>query len=130
METVKLLCTGPISLLPVIATAALLSRGAYLASRFARARGRSKSQRLKRLRFCRNLIPVLPLLGLMGTVLGLVQTLVYMGESNLGSQDDIGAIIIRFAPALGSTFWGIVGAVICIILFESFIHSLEDDTGA
>ena len=127
MDTLKLLVSGPASLLPVFAAAILLGRAYYLGGDHSRKRGMTQAQRLRRLRFCRSMVPVLPLLGIMGTVVGLVRTLSYMGSMVLGASGAMTGVIHRFAPALASTFWGVVGAISCIVLIESTIHAAEDD---
>lgn len=122
-----MLVTGWTSFLPILAMLTLLGRGGYLISRLARVRGKTTAQRLKELRYCRNLVPVLPLLGLMGTVLGLVDTLGSLSGTALQSTQGIGKITAKFAPALISTFWGVVGAIACLIFLETCIHSLEEE---
>lgn len=122
------LLTGWTSFLPILATLALLLRGGYLISRLSRAHGRTTAHRIKGLRYCRSLVAGLPLLGIMGTVLGLMDTLGSLGNTELQSAQGIGKITEKFAPALASTFWGVVGAIVCLIFLETCIHSLEEES--
>ncbi|MBT3380490.1 MAG: hypothetical protein HN742_10765 [Lentisphaerae bacterium] len=121
----KLLFSGWTVFLPILATLALLLRGQYLGGRRSRQQGRSVALRIRDARFCRRLVPGLPLLGLLGTVWGLIDTLQFMGTSGKQMAQGMPAIVARFAPALSSTLWGIIGALICMVFFESLIHNLE-----
>jgi len=79
----------------------------------------------------RTLVVLLPLLGIFGTVWGLIDTISYLGSADLSDPSAMPAILDRFATALNTTFWGVLGAVINIALYEPAIASLEaiDDEG-
>jgi len=49
-----------------------------------------------------------PLLGILGTVWGLIRTMGFIAESGM---DDIAGTIGTFGVAMSSTFWGIIMAV-------------------
>lgn len=123
----ELLFSGGTVFLPILAATALLLRGQYVGGRGSRKRGRPVAARIRDVRFCRRLVPGLPLLGLLGTVWGLIDTLRFMG-ANEQSSANVAQIVARFAPALSSTLWGIIGALVCMVFFESLIHSLEGGT--
>lgn len=53
-----------------------------------------------------NITDILPLMGILGTVISLLQLQLFETE----------AITLNFSSALTSTFWGLVGAIICKIL--------------
>lgn len=60
-----------------------------------------------------NLTELLPLLGLLGTVLALLQTFYGVGKSE---APDLQQMFIAFAPALTTTISGLIGAAINILL--------------
>jgi chemotaxis protein MotA len=62
-----------------------------------------------------SLTDILPLLGILGTVLSLLQLQLFETE----------AITLSFASALTSTFWGLVGAIICKIVEGSLSPRVE-----
>jgi len=82
--------------------------------------------RISALRFGSSLIPLCPLLGILGTVWGLMNTLSFVGSSQGGVTNTSG-IVTRFATALNTTFWGIFFAVIASVLYQYALNRLEAD---
>ncbi len=87
--------------------------------------GLPRRTRLRSLYFGRSLIPVLPLLGIFGTVWGLMETIGYMATADLTASGTMGEVMSRFATALNTTFWGVVGAAANIVLYEMALAPLE-----
>lgn len=96
---------------------------------FAHRAGWTIRKRVSWLYRLRNLIPMLPLSGLFGTIWSLIDTLSFMGQQGSGASADISKIFTRFAPALSSTLWGILGAFVLTVLAELSLHQLEEDDG-
>lgn len=90
---------------------------------WAKRSGATWADRLKRLRLLRSLIPALPLAGIIGTVWGLMETLEFMGSTNV--KDNMNDVISKFATALNTTFWGVTLAVLMMVFYEIQISRLE-----
>ncbi len=90
----------------------------------------ARRKRLRLLYLGRALIPLLPLSGILGTVWGLIETIGFMAGADLASPGALSETMTRFATALNTTFWGIVGAGISIFLYETSItprEAVEDE---
>lgn len=94
---------------------------------FIRKQKCSISSRLEHLRLGRNLIPILPLSGILGTVFGLMNTLLLMAKQyGSGQGMDLPVVVSSFGTALNTTFWGVMFALICMFLYELAIVELEE----
>jgi len=93
----------------------------------AKRHGWTTQTRILSLRRTRNFIPILTLSGLVGTVYSLIQTLAYMAAYEGDVSVVMPEVIARFAPALSSTLWGIIGAATSIALVEFGLQKLGDD---
>ncbi len=68
-----------------------------------------------KLEYTANLIEILPMLGLFGTVWGLMNALVIIAESQSPTIKDIA---INIAPAISTTFLGLLFAIINLWIFN------------
>ncbi len=91
----------------------------------ARGVGWAIKKRIACLHRLRSLVPILPLSGLFGTIYSLIMTLDFMAKADNVSEA-LPDVIARFAPALSSTLWGIIGAVTAIVIIELGLHQLEE----
>jgi biopolymer transport protein ExbB/TolQ len=122
----SLLFGGWTTLIPIFLT--LVGVGfVFWVGSFAHRSGWTVKKRIGWLYRLRNLIPMLPLSGLFGTIWSLIDTLSFMDQQGSGASADISKIVTRFAPALSSTLWGILGAFVLIVLAELSLHQLEED---
>jgi hypothetical protein len=58
--------------------------------------------------FLGHFVPLFPLLGILGTVIGLMDTMAYLGTEGSGR---LAGAIDRFGVAMSTTFWGIIFCV-------------------
>ena len=70
-------------------------------------------------------ITIAPLLGLLGTVSGLVKVFATLGDTAIGANSNPQAIASGIATALNTTIAGLVVAVITVILHSIFSRRLE-----
>ncbi len=70
-------------------------------------------------------ITIAPLLGLLGTVSGLVKVFATLGATDIGGNADPTLIAAGIATALNTTIAGLVVAVIAVILHSYFSRRLE-----
>lgn len=70
-------------------------------------------------------ITIAPLLGLLGTVSGLVTVFATLGSTEVGSVSDPSLIAAGIATALNTTIAGLVVAVITVIIHSYFSRRLE-----
>ena len=78
-----------------------------------------------KLRFIGTLIETLPLLGILGTVWGLMKALIFL---RVLDAPTIGDIAIHIAPALSTTFLGLAFAVVNLFFFgylETYLNELS-----
>lgn len=118
---------GDVLALVPIAMGLLLCGFILWCSYYAKKWSWTVSTRIICLRRSRNFIPILTLSGLFGTVFSLIRTLSFMADHEGDFSLVMPDIIARFAPALSSTFWGIIGAAIAIALVEFGLHRLGDE---
>ena len=115
----------PLNLLPFLACLGFFGHlwycKSYLTQRFTPA-----NMRLKSLVRGQALIPILPLTGLIGTIWGLMQTLSYMGEVGNDLANQVGDVLLKFAPCLTTTVIGIAGSITFLFLYNIAINQLED----
>lgn len=71
------------------------------------------------------IITIAPLLGLLGTVSGLVKVFATFGATESGAETDATLIAAGIATALNTTIAGLVVAVITVILHSYFSRRLE-----
>lgn len=126
----KILFSGILWLIPMGLGVMIIAWGLFL-SLLARRRNWTRKRRLLYLRIGRSIIPALPLSGIFGTVWGLMDTLLFM-QNKSGGDFDISGVVARFGVALNTTLWGVVFAVIAVVLYEVQIGQLEaaDDAAA
>ena len=85
---------------------------------YMRCRGKSVFfvQRLYRYQnVCLQLTELLPLLGIMGTVIGLLNTFASFGVTN-GGQPDVPKLVATFAPAMSTTLSGLFAALLNLLV--------------
>jgi biopolymer transport protein ExbB/TolQ len=100
----------------------------YIAYVHGKQRDWRRTRRIRALVLGRALIPVLPLSGIGGTVWGLIKTLAFMGGQPDGKIDMPG-VVARFSVALNTTFWGVVFAVLALVLYQTALSQLEGAEG-
>lgn len=71
-------------------------------------------------------ITIAPLLGLLGTVSGLVRVFATLGETEAGAVSDPSLIAAGIATALNTTIAGLVVAVITVIFHSYFSRRIEN----
>jgi len=119
----SILVSGTLWLLPAGVGAALVIWGVLLFF-IARRWDWTRRRRMHQLRIGRSIIPVLPMLGILGTVWGLMDTLLFM-RNKTGGNFDIAGVVDRFGVALNTTFWGIIFSVLAIVIYEFQLGQLE-----
>ena len=72
-----------------------------------------------KMNYLSSLIELLPILGLLGTVWGLKNALVVIAQV---PNPTIKQIAIEIAPALSTTFWGLLFAILNLVLFN-YLHA-------
>jgi hypothetical protein len=60
-----------------------------------------------------SLLPLFPMLGILGTVLGLMKTLTFIAEKGV---EDLSSVMGHFATALSTTFWGVFWAIVLTLV--------------
>ena len=122
------------SLLPMFIASIILFRAAWLTDAGGVKWGATKNrmhidERIAHLNLLRRFIPLLPLAGILGTVVALVKTLLFMAEQSrkMNIADALPDVLAKFAPALFSTAVGVVGAGVCIVVIELSLHRLGAD---
>ena len=123
----RLLFKGSLWPLPFLFGLALLGLW-YVAYAYGKQRDWKRTSRIKYLVLGRALIPVLPLSGIFGTVLGLIETLAFMGSQPSG-KIDMPQVVAKFSVALNTTFWGVLFAVLALILYQTALAQLEGAQG-
>lgn len=111
--------------LPIFLGLLLCGAAFWLCSGRARARGITVAERMRILRRLRALVTLLPLSGLLGTMASLMNTLAFMGRQAENLNEQMGEVLSRFAPALSSTLYGVLFAMIAIGVIEYSLHVLE-----
>lgn len=81
-------------------------------------------ERLENVKMINDRISVIPLTGLLGTVVGLIQTLYYMADNYSNLNQVMGGVFERFAPALESTLIAIVTAAVLVFVSTRKIKAL------
>lgn len=119
-----ILFSGALWVLPLGFGLILVLAGVFLAF-LAKRLNWTREQRMRYLRLGRSMIPVLPLLGIGGTVWGLMDTLMFMSDKT-GAGFDMSGVIPRFGVALNTTLWGVVFAVVALVLYETQLAQLGD----
>ena len=118
----RMLFSGWLWLLPAGLGIVIVACGLCL-SFVARRWNWTRDRRAQHLRLGRALIPVLPLSGIFGTVWGLMDTLLFIRDK--GADFEMSGVVQRFGVALNTTFWGVLFAVIALVLYEVQIGQLE-----
>lgn len=120
----RILFSGSLWVLPFAFGLILVLAGGFLAF-FAKRRNWTREKRMRYLRLGRTMIPILPLLGIGGTVWGLMDTLLFMSDKT-GAGFNMSGVIPRFGVALNTTFWGVFFAVVALVLYETQLAQLGD----
>ena len=123
MDLLGLLFKGSLWLLPFLFGTALVILW-YAAFIYGRRKDWTRASRVKTLVLGRALIPVLPLSGIFGTVWGLIETLSFMGTQAKGEMD-MPVVVSKFSLALNTTFWGVLFAVVTLLLYQTALSHLE-----
>lgn len=84
----------------------------------------TRQRRIHYLWMGRSVIPVLPLSGILGTVWGLMDTLLFMGDKSAGALE-MTDVVGKFAVALNTTFWGVIFSLVAIFIYEIQISQME-----